>query len=75
MANVSKLVGLKKKLVDYRLQLEMGLAEYVVLNPKKSYREIGKGVGYTASSICEIAKKYSVNRNAKPSTITDDGAR
>jgi hypothetical protein len=46
-----------------------------LLNPKKSYREIGKRFGYTASSICEIAKKYSVNRNAKPLTITDEKAR
>jgi len=65
MANANKIAGLKRKVAEYRRQLEMGLAEYVALNPKKSYRDIGERLGYAASRICEIAKKYGVNRNPR----------
>jgi hypothetical protein len=68
MASTTKIVALKKKLAAYRLQIEMGLAEYVALNPKKSYRDIGERFGYPASTVCEIAKKYGVNRNPKTPT-------
>ena len=71
MASSSRIAALKRKLADCRLQLEMGLADYVARNPNKSYRDIGERFGYPASSICEIAKKYGVNRNAKtPATET-----
>ena len=62
MASSSKIAALKKKLADYHLQLEMSLAAYVALNPDLSYRQIGRKVGYPASRICEIAKKYGKNR-------------
>jgi hypothetical protein len=65
MASISKVGALKKKLAEVRLQLEMGLAEYVAVNRDQSYRNIGQKFGYPASWICEIAKKYGVNRNPK----------
>jgi hypothetical protein len=65
MASTSKIATLKRKLADYRLQLEMSVAAFVALNPDLSYRQIGKEVGYPASWICEIAKKYGKNRGSK----------
>jgi hypothetical protein len=65
MASASKIATLKRKLVDYRLQLEMSVAAFVALNPDLSYRQIGEKVGYPASWICEIAKKYGKNRGPK----------
>lgn len=65
MASTSKIAGLKRKLVNYRLQLEMSVAAFVALNPDLSYRQIGEKVGYPASWICEIAKKYGKNRGSK----------
>jgi hypothetical protein len=68
MASTSKVAALKKKLAEVRLQLEMGLAEYVAVNGDQSYRKIGQRFGYPASWICEIAKKCRVNRSPKTAT-------
>ena len=68
MASTSKIATLKRKLADYRLQLEMNVAAYVALNPDLTYRQIGEKVGCAASQVCEIAKKYGKNRGAKPAS-------
>ncbi len=65
MASTNKIAALKRKVADYRLFLEMAVAAYVALNPQLSYRQIGEQIGYPASRICEIAKKYGKNRSAK----------
>jgi hypothetical protein len=41
MASTSKIATLKRKMADYRLQLEMNVAAYVALNPDLTYRQIG----------------------------------
>jgi hypothetical protein len=68
MTSTSRVGALKRKLAEVRLQLEMSIAAVVALNPDWSYRRIGTEVGYPASWICEIAKKYGKNRGSKIST-------
>jgi hypothetical protein len=65
MASICKIATLKRKLKEYRLQLEMCVALFVALNPDLSYRQIGRKLGYPASWICEIAKKHGKNRGSK----------